>query len=652
MLNVPIAVKKALKEGTHKKNYRFVVLNDDGTADFTIDNDTLVAESVMIDERMATGSELKFGLCEGSSLEFQYFDHDNIRGRQLQVFIDVEYGEEEPYPIPMGFFTVKSCSMQFSTGIFKATAYNKLQSDYLDSQVAVYLDSIYSDTTTFMLYDIRCLLLEDYEIDYEEDYEIVPVVAPSAWDNKVKCAGASSLTYKAKYGIDAHFNYYDAGYSGNINNIWVQASRRVYKADILPDKYYKIKFSNNEKRIDRFEELLCEKIKYLVAGGCTQNPDTFLNSMIRYTSSSSSQGGAYQAYLGWHSICSIRLTKADDTVEYYSTVAKENGRNVAGKFSDIIDTIITGYKMIELIIPRYIENVITYEETSQAYIYGCNTLYPFLGQDHTYHYRLVPPSGSVPWEPPSEIGTGIDPGMKWDDGSYIEFEDLKYTVREITNLNSADKVQLTLADLGDMTMRDAISASYESVCQFGQLDRVTDLFSGVELNGGGLYPSETLYPADGLYPNANTGGQGFHPYPSEYSKLWTDTQGEQSFRYLIITYKGLDENNQEVEKTLQRTVNADGTTDYNMSDNWLFRNLVWADADVGDYADAMVTKMQDIRWFPFEMWAAGLPYVETGDAIEITDRNGGSHVSYVLQRQLQGIQNLQDTYVNGELDIF
>ena len=112
-----------------------------------------------------------------------------------------------------------------------------------------------------------------------------------------------------------------------------------------------------------------------------------------------------------------------------------------------------------------------------------------------------------------------------------------------------------------------------------------------------------------------------------------------------------DEEQNEVDYTLQRTVNADGTDDYNMSDNWLFRNLVWTAADVGDYADAMVAKMQDVTWFPFEMWCAGLPYIETGDEIEIP-LNGESYTSYVLQRQLKGIQNLQDTYINGTLDIF
>jgi hypothetical protein len=107
----------------------------------------------------------------------------------------------------------------------------------------------------------------------------------------------------------------------------------------------------------------------------------------------------------------------------------------------------------------------------------------------------------------------------------------------------------------------------------------------------------------------------------------------------------------EVEKTLQRTVNEHGTDNYNMSDNWLFRNLVWDDATVGDYADAMVEKLQNVTWFPFEMWCAGLPYIETGDEVEI-NMDEGAYTSYVLRRTLKGIQNLQDQMINGTLDIF
>ena len=122
------------------------------------------------------------------------------------------------------------------------------------------------------------------------------------------------------------------------------------------------------------------------------------------------------------------------------------------------------------------------------------------------------------------------------------------------------------------------------------------------------------------------------------------------WRNLIITFKSIEDGST-VDKTLQRTINADGTDDYNMSDNWIFRNLTWTSDQVAVYADAMVAKMRDITWFPFEMWCAGLPYIETGDEIEIP-LGEDTYVSYILQRQLKGIQNLQDTYINGTLDIF
>ena len=51
------------------------------------------------------------------------------------------------------------------------------------------------------------------------------------------------------------------------------------------------------------------------------------------------------------------------------------------------------------------------------------------------------------------------------------------------------------------------------------------------------------------------------------------------------------------------------------------------------------------------MWCAGLPYIETGDELEINVA-GAAYTSYVLRRNLKGIQNLQDEMVNGMLDIF
>ena len=673
MLDTPVEVKKAYKEGIHKKNYRFVVLNDDGTEDFTIDNDTLVAESVSIDERMATGSELKFGLCEGSSLQFEYFDHENINGRRVQAFIDIEYdvtsiqltesdnvftvenagsyqvlvpanspafdlifddgvfpetrtvstsalvqtftyncaagntlevdsssavgvtvkksdGSSFPnqFSTPLGFFEVKECPRQFSTGIYKATCYNKLQSDYLDAKANLLIDNISSDTFEDGVVTSRGImdaLLDDFFIDYRKPNEIDLAVG---------------LGYRYDQRFDISFSMGMQSYS----NAWLCATADTrmatqdYDNHELLDKRVKISALNNY--VSKLNQSVAE-MKAAIQSRVS-NPTTFWN----YLRSS------------WIApmACSIRV------------VYKITGTTTRSSANFVHDDL-------------YNE-----EAGYVAYTKPLSTLNSIVNKD-IVNISLFMPSGLYGGN-----------SSTWDSNAVIYENSNVFTSADFPIIQAwdggdgIDNIAITIADLPEVTLREIASSNYELHCQYGQLDRETDLFSGVELNGGGLYPAETLYPANSLYPNAGTGGEGIHPYPSEYSQLWTDTMGEQSFRYLIITYKTLDENNSEVDAVLQRTVNANGTTDYNMSDNWLFRNLVWTAADVGNYADAMVTKMQDIRWFPFEMWAAGLPYVETGDAIEITDRDGNTHNSYILQRQLQGIQNLQDTYVNGELDIF
>ena len=190
------------------------------------------------------------------------------------------------------------------------------------------------------------------------------------------------------------------------------------------------------------------------------------------------------------------------------------------------------------------------------------------------------------------------------------------------------------------------------MCQFGRLDRDTDLFSGISLNYNRLLPAEDLYPDNALYPMSAAE----RANRAMFSKLWADEGNVRSFRYLIIKYKGtivdpVTGDTSEGEKELQRTINTNGTDDYNMSGNWLFKNLLWTDEQIAGYADAMVAKMRDVTWFPFEMWCAGLPYIETGDELEIA-LGENTYTSYVLRRNLKGIQNLQDEMINGTLDIF
>lgn len=610
MIDVPVQIKDALRDGRLTKNYRFVVLNEDGTESEigTIDNNNLVSESVSIDERMCSGDTLKFGLCEGSSLEFQYFGLPNITGKRVQAFIDADYGEAEPYTIPMGFFDVKKCSRQASTGIIKVTAYNKLQSDYLDQKANGLLIEAYSSPelqyATKTLDNIMSIALGDFKIKN--------AVYNDIYISSDMHAGKEHEDYQANFMI------YDANHQ--FTGKYLQSAFSCVEFGVTaPDKYkhpdynfwvapgtWQFNIANIETFWEDVENYLDEIVEeyelqdsYLYTYTGSQSYYLPIKEyIIRYAKKELYESRACRIHM-WQS--------GNYAIEKLISLA-----NDLPYLSDI-STGASDYSNPETFVEvLYIPSLFRVSETAAAFDAGDWSwdakprAQRFLADANYKMYKMVQ----------SEIGNTV------------------YTKAEIEALP-------------DFTLRDIQSSIYETECQFGQLSRLTDLFSGVELNRSALYPADTLYPANSLYPD----GAQESSFRSQYSKLWADEGNVHKWRNLIITYKGLDENQQPKDFTLQRQVNADGTDDYNCSDNWLFRNLIWTSEQIAQYAEAMVAKMQPITWFPFEMWAAGLPYLETGDQIEIP-LGEETYTSYILQRNLKGIQNLQDTYINGTLDIF
>lgn len=584
MIDVPILVKDALKEGTYKKNYRFNVLNDDGTTDFTIDNDSLVAESVSIDERMCSGDTIKFGLCEGSSLEFQYFNHPNITKRKIEAFIDVEYMNENNelqwYEIPMGFFDVKDSARQSSTGIIKVTAYNKLQSDYLDSNMAEkiksYVEEGGENTPNQIALNILLKeMLKGYSI--ETNYKTVNTPIEFQFGGGVV---DNIRVYENDGEVQEYLHYYyaHARIPLDINSI--------YKIEIDLEKlgnYYLERYGHIYNDLQARNEQHNADPRYVSL------LDAYLNGILMY--------GDVSAIFP---SVTIVTTDSEQNNLYEAFWAIPNG----GK--------------------KVIEGITRCKELRIK-------LVAIIVDDIPGEHNWTNSEESVRSLMAAEInGLGM---------LNVEKVDSKIGEQIITP-NILDNIT-------ELSIRDLQSATFEIDCRFGCLDRKTDLFTGYELNNARLLPQTSLYPGN----NTLLKGAHISAYKNMYSQLWADEGNIQSWKFLIITYKGLDNEGNEKDYTLQRTINANGTQNYNMSDNWLFRNLVWTSEQIGEFADAMVEKMRGVTWFPFEMWCAGLPYVETGDEIEVVVGEE-TYTSYVLQRQLKGIQNLQDTYINGTLDIF
>lgn len=621
MIDVPVQVKDALRDGRLKKNFRFVVLNEDGTESEigTIDNNNIVSESVSIDERMCSGDTLKFGLCEGSSLEFQYFDKPSIAGKRVQAFIDVDYGEDEPYTIPMGFFDVKKCSRQASTGIIKVTAYNKLQSDYLDAKANDEIIDIVAQGEAgeddVSIYYVLNQLLQDYNIENYDISSIADDIPQEYLDNDTLF-----INYWMPYhnvSIDEiQFPLFDS--SGNFLQKYLHIATASMDLGQLqghypdPVEYYYMRGLFNADAARYIMNTFYLRYGALLDTNCVMNDNTSETMTLRDFIVNE---GCYD-FLAQYTRQGVYM---HDLKIQNQSINGHIGTGHIGTFSS----------------EKYLTSLASDYMTDITYITLNSNIF------FTIPYRVAISNNTNSISSTSDFVTRFKQ-IHGEIGWYF-----KTIYMDIPEMALQRITEAQAEALSDVTLRELQSAVYETVCQFGQLSRLTDLFSGVELNRLALYPADTLYPDNALYPD----GAQASSFRSQYSKLWADEGNVHKWRNLIITYKGLDENQQPKDFTLQRQVNADGTDDYNCSDNWLFRNLVWTSEQIAQYADVMVAKMQPITWFPFEMWAAGLPYLETGDQIEIP-LGEETYTSYILQRNLKGIQNLQDTYINGTLDIF
>lgn len=573
MIKIDQKVKEIFRNGSKPAEWYITVMGTDTENEFEIGNSDLVKDSVRYDERMCSGDELKFGLCEGSSFEFQYFGKPNIKGRKLmvEVGVPIQVGQYVMISaISLGIFEVDQCPRQFDTGIMKVTAYNKLRSKYLDAEAKADITSLIEAgesgvTDNISLYTLLGSMLENYTIQRKAYDGIQEAYTGSKYYNVYSIP----LCTQEGQSENAYMNVYTFG-----------RTMTLTREEFYKFKIFGLNIKNNAKRVwNSFSD------SYTKANGVVYRIDQFANT--NYSDAQALCGG-------WN----VDIRNA-------STGFKHSGK-CETNFTTIDYT-----------------NASTFVVNVPAYVEWSTKANPDITQS---------------------IMMRIDQEFEkyWNNFDFADIFQLK--------VSDIEKQKLTKAEIDgiqNITLRDLQSAVFEINCQFGKLDRNTDLFSGVELNNARLYPSETLYPRDDLFPMSTSE----RANASIYQKLWTDDGSLKKYKYLIITYKGLDADGRAIDKTLQRTVNTDGNVNYNMSDNWLFRNLVWSEETVGAYADAMVDKMRDVSWIPFEMWSIGLPYLETGDEIEIKTKQGTA-VSYILARQMTGIKSLMDTYTNGTLDIF
>ena len=146
----------------------------------------------------------------------------------------------------------------------------------------------------------------------------------------------------------------------------------------------------------------------------------------------------------------------------------------------------------------------------------------------------------------------------------------------------------------------------------------------------GLYPSNDLYPSDDLYPSSFKGetvSRGHYVPPLKYEDFTT-----KSIEKLVIRQ---EENDAGI---------SSGTGDNTYTIQGNFFTFGKSQKDLQVVADAILSKIKNIEYMPFDAQCNGNPCYEVGDPLRFaTDYEIVE--SYMLKRTLSGIQTLMDNYV-------
>lgn len=136
--------------------------------------------------------------------------------------------------------------------------------------------------------------------------------------------------------------------------------------------------------------------------------------------------------------------------------------------------------------------------------------------------------------------------------------------------------------------------------------------------------------------------------PGDYDECWWDEYDVSPIGTVTVTYR----NGEEGEATANVTLGA-GASLYDMTDNEVLKNLSTADLDsiTTLLSGGFATNAQNVGFTPIEMTMQGWPWLEAGDALQITAEDGTVVNTYALRVEMSGIQHLMSdiTAEGGEI---
>lgn len=646
MIQIPEAVKLLFQQDSISKNFRVSFPNGE-YPDLT--NKDIVSESVIFTESVGSTTGLKFGLCEGATLEFDMFFNQNIRNMKIyaQIEIDIssldaefisEYGiesEDVPYPyypIPYGYFYVDSCKRDGQNNQRRVVAYqNKWQIDSTSRMIDIgkverlKMRTCTNSKTTygFDLLKFICSSLNSVSIlnmdaiSVTENTTQVPSLSsvskertfrnwnPNPWNTQPIL---QTTQYLDLLSIDIFFtssqyvpavinNYVDTGSSSDPIYYMGSASSSFYNATDI----FRIIFDDEFLDMDGDEDFAELLAKY------PQELKPKVNMCMSYNTSASPPNN-FAIFRQTHKPTSELLMYDDE----FATM--DSGDFVVYPYMDNI----------------YSTNV-------------CNTMV------------VTIPIGYEIWEKSGNTRVVTKQTRFRDISSYkvidYQFDSMPMTfnrqpVKFYTY--SSSFTQYNAAYLTTESAKFELSTYFadyvEMQAKYLRLDRLSESFEVIDLFGKkGLYPANDIYPSEDLYPS-----DAQHIISKAlWRSVWYDDRASNPYDKVICTWKSPDGDDVYKERIIvdpnSEGYFADDYQQYDLSNNFYIKTQgILTEAQVDAVLDNFAEVLKYLSYYVADIEMRALPYMEAGDSVAVLTSDGGFD-TFCLRHRISGIHALADS---------
>lgn len=578
MVNIPSEVKALFSSDTVHKNFHVTFPNGEHA---DLNNENVISESVQFTESLCSQQYFKFGLAEASQLEFTAVGIPNIRGVYIEAAIEID------------------CTRLGAAWATANPVDNTLP--FLTPQTCEY------DSKTY------------YRVPYGRfKVDTCPRNHGAMWQRQI--TAYSDIVHNNEQMSVHEYN--------SLNTFMPNVSK--YSFNIRNFVYGTVGRDNDAVMSEVFNGI----------------DTTLAASDVPIPSQSSTlinkKGDVHEQYMLWYRIGYKRFllgdssTAAKDAVysAYYPNIDFSPLETLVdyydGKYAFSSASFKSSYWFMSSVCVSYGQDASTWPSTYNfaplrkdndcIYAYRENQIAPIVYLPYYLELTVLSVDGTSVIEPPQTIDLRNDVVdnflfREWEPTTPTILDDLKVNITSTLNRRKAVNVKTKMYSYANaFSFTDYTTGFMELLGWFLKPDRngALDFFQMSE--------NPTAIPISA----------------SDWASFWWDETPIDSIGAVNVIYTDSGEEQQATY------VIGDGNSIYTIENNEVLKA---ANMDAATMATVLTTYFEPnasvINFTPVELEMRGLPYLESGDYIELTAEDGETVQTYILNQTISGIQNLR-----------